>query len=433
MGLFSRLKDAFDIGTFVRRDEDGERFNIILGSDFAFGKDGKKSGINEGFKLNSYIYSIIHRIATTAADIPIEVVRKLPSGEEELVNDGDFYDLVHRPNKTENWASMLYQSLVFQLANGNSFEYIVIPTGFQFPDERYNLFPQYVTIKAEEVFYGYEPKEFKYKFSENTYKYTPEEVLHIKRFNPTLSADNPCYGLSPLTAAYRTMVASNEIQVADASLIKNRGVSGLLTHRGNRPLTESEKTMATKALRNRIGGGSKFGGVSVTSGQFDLINFALSPSDLQILESRVIKLRDLCSVFGVSSRMFNDPNGTTFNNVKEDNKKYYELAVLPPLKIYIDNFNEFYSPLYKKATGEDVYVRYNAKSIMALQEDELRQVRKNESKLKAIQNILTGISKGTWTVESGVSQLMYSHDMTEDEAITLINNEAVTERTREEE
>ena len=180
-----------------------------------------------------------------------------------------------------------------------------------------------MSIEAKEVFYGYEATEYKYLFGNKTYKYTPEELLHIKKFNPSLDADNPCYGLSPLSAAFRTLTASNEILLSEASVIKNRGVMGLLTSKANRPLTNDEKDMAQDALKKRIGGGAKFGQIGVTSGNMDYIQFAMSNTDLQILESGVMKLRDIAAVFGVSSRMFNDIEGTTFTNVKEDSKEYF--------------------------------------------------------------------------------------------------------------
>lgn len=420
--MIDRFKAAFNAfragGPF---NIDGEPQRIILGHEYQFGKDGKASGIKEGFVLNSYAYSIIHRIATTAADIPVEIYEYLADGTKELVEDGDFYELVHNPNEYGNYATMLYEAMVFQLANGNTIEYPVTPIGFQVPTKRYNLYPQYVNIKATETFYGYKAEQYKYQFGNTEYKYAPEEVMHVKRFNPQLNQDNPCYGLSPLTAGYRTLSASNDIQLSEASVIKNRGVAGMLTSRANRPLTEDERRAAQNVLKKRLGGADKFGQIGVTSGNMDFIQFGMSPQDMQLLESGVLKLRDLCNIFGVSSRGFNDTSGSTFNNVKEDEKKYYTQAVLPPLKIYLDKFNDFYGALYLKATGKKYRLEYNTDSIMALQQDGFEAAKKGHKTLEAFRIVIDEIREGKVSFESGVSQLVHSMDLSEMEATEILN------------
>lgn len=402
------------------RDEDGEPHKIIVANEYDFGLSKRATGINKGYTLNTYVYAIISRIVESACEIPIQIYEVNSQNEYEEVNEGEFYDFVMKPNENESWKSQLETGLTFLLANGNVFENHIIPAGFQAPSKRYPIFPQYVKIKADETRHGYVPTKYKYHFGKKIYTFDVDEIWHCKRFNPRLEMDEPCYGLSPLRAGYRTLVGSNEILKSEAAIIKNRGMSGLLTSRANRALTNDEKKMAEAALKKQIGGGEKFGAVGVTSGNFDYVSLGMSSVDLQLLESSTIKLRDLCSIYGVSSRMFNDPNGATFNNVKEDNKKYFEQAVIPPLQVYVENFNEKYTPIFEEATGKTYCIKIITDGISALQEDDYTKYRKNKLLLDAVQQIIQGVRNGDFDIESGRMQLMYTFEVTEEDAQNLI-------------
>lgn len=424
--MLDRLKTAFKAGTQAyRTSTDSRMFNDkifykMLGGNYLFGNYNKTSGIDKGFNYNTNVYAIINRIAQVASDIPIYITKENSQNEQEEVTDGDFYDLVFNPNELQNYKSLTYAALVYQLANGNIFEHFITPSTFKAPRERYVLGSQYIDIKAKEVFYGFEAEKYVYQFADKTYKFDVDEIIHVKKFNPDISQDSPCYGLSPLTAAYRTLEASNEILTSEASVIKNRGMMGMLTSKANRALTDDEKNWAQDALKKRIGGGEKFGQIGVTSGNMEYISFAMSPSDLKILESGEMKLRELCSVYGVSSRQFNDPNGATFNNVKEDEKKFYSNAILPPLQLYIDSINRRYSKLFKEETGIKYKINIDLESIRALQEDDAKLAIKQRSTSETVARILTGISEGKWSIESAKNQLIFSLQITEEEANELL-------------
>jgi HK97 family phage portal protein len=384
----SRLTEAFKALTGKSHNVNGEKSFIKLLSNIGLGEKSIEKYLEEGYLNNNHVYSIINRIASSGADIPVIIKNVLRDGEEEIVREGDFYNFVHNPNNENTYKSFTYQSLVYQLATGNEIQYGVKAVGFQHFSERWNLAPQYIIPKVTNLITGPQATSYKYNYSGTDYNLDIEEVMHLKKFNPDPGAENAVMGMSPLSAAYRTLVASNEIITADASLIKNKGAIGLLSSKGDRATTSEEGKQLDKALKNKIGGGDNYGSIKVTSGNFDFIKFAMSPADLQILESGVIKLRDLCSVYGVKSRMFNDPKGASYNNAKQDTKDFYINGVLPPLHSEIDHFNKFYVPGWNERDNSNYFIEPDISSIEALQDDKKLEAEKDKIVMDGINVIL---------------------------------------------
>lgn len=415
----SRFGNAFKafIGNQSLNQDFEKPFMTIL-SNLGFGETTLKKLIKEGYTSNNHVYSVIDRIASDAAAIPLIVEEINSDGETEIVTEGDFYNFVHNPNEDNNYKSFVYQSIVYQLTTGNTIQYGV--KGVQAFNERWNLAPQYITPKVQNYITGPRATSYKYNYSGIDYNLEKEEVMHLTKFNPDPASPSAVMGFSPLEAAYRVLVASNEVITADASLIKNKGAIGLLTSKSDRALKKEEAKKLDASLKSRIGGGENYGSIKVTTGNVDFVKFAMSPQDLQILESGLFKLRDLCSIYKVSSRMFNDPTGASYNNSKEDNKKYYNSAVLPPLENDLDHFNKFFVPGWNERDGKNYVVRLDISSVEALQEDQAKEMIKSRTRSAIVTNILKGVAENKWSKESAVLQLMDALKMTETEAENIV-------------
>jgi len=411
----------------AKYDEQFEKRFMTVLTNLGYGKTNAKTSLDEGYLVNTYVYAIINRIAETGASIPL-VIESWKGDEMEIIEDGDFYNFVHKPNPENNYKSLCYQSLVYQLATGNEFQYGVKGVGTTVFTERWNLAPQYITPKVAYDITGARATSYKYLSGDKTYPLEVEEVMHLKKFNPDPNSENPTMGLSPLQAGYRTLVASNEIITADASLIKNKGAFGLLSNKGERPLRPEEREEMDKSLKDRIGGGENFGSVKATSGNFDFVKLAMSSTDLQILESGVMKLRDLCSIYGAKSRMFNDPKGSTFNNAKEDMKSFYLNAVLPPLENDLDHFNNFFVKGWSERDSTNYVVRLDLSKIDVLQEEQKEVLAKAKIRSEIVREILTGVGS-EWSSESAILQLQDALDFTEDEAREIVGITPIVQPT----
>ncbi len=174
--LKERLNNAFKAFTgSPTQTEDFERRTLTILENLGFGKKGLKSVIDEGYSINTYVYSIINRIAESAADIPIIIEHKNSNGEIEIITEGDFYDFVHKPNPKNNYKSLTYQSIVYQLTTGNELQLGIMPTGSKHFSERWNLAPQYIKPKVKNLVTT--PLR---NFAENI---NPERIVEIQNAN----------------------------------------------------------------------------------------------------------------------------------------------------------------------------------------------------------------------------------------------------------
>ena len=388
---------------------------------FDFGKNKPKKSFDEGFNTNTYVYSIINRIVNTATSIPIVVEKKGKADKWEELTSGEFYDFVHNPNPNENFYNLFKKGLTYYLVTGNNIFHGVKGVGNPAFSETHILSPLNIEPIIKTSMYGVYADSWKYYVAEKEYTLKAEELKLVKMFN---SDTSEIFGLSPLAAGYKTLIASNEIILADASLIKNRGAIGMLSNKGERPLVETERKATDEALKHAIGGGDKFGAIKTTSGNFDFISFAMSPTDLKILESGVMKLRDLCSIYGVSSKLFNDINASTYNNIKEETKSLYTCAVLPPYEQLLEAYVRFVVDGWNKRDNAIYNVRIDYESIEALQEDLTKKTVGQKNQSEIIRLIVAGIGT-TWSEASAIEQLVMVLEITPEKAQILINKDGI--------
>lgn len=408
----------------VEQNRSSEEGNVYVTSKENFFNNGsfkKSGGIKKGFNYNTNVYSIINAIAEAGANLPIEIYKINSKGEEEILTFGAWYNFIMNPNPQNDYNSFMYQSMVNQLATGNTIERGVKAIGFPEFAERWNLSIPYVNIDTMERSEGYVPSMYKYKFGKKEYKYNPDEILHIKKYNPDEMDGVKCWGLSPLTACYRTLKASNEVFTAESEILGNRSASGILTSDSDTPLTTEEREMGEDAIKKRGGGAEKYGKLLLTSGKLRLIKLNHSSEDLQLLNSGVFKLRNLAATYNVSSKLFNDPNGATYNSSKEDEKKFFTKGVLPTVD-RIHNSYKFYAKDFEEVEGGKVGVRVDRSKIEALQEDESKKSKRQKTSSEIMTKIISGISDGKWGKETAKEMLIESMEISEEKAIKLLSD-----------
>jgi HK97 family phage portal protein len=160
--------------------------------------------------------------------------------------------------------------------------------------------------------------------------FTNENLLHLKYFNPSYT-DYTCslYGLSPVQVAHQVIQTGNDRWDASMNMFQNRGAFGLITDKSNRPMNQDQAKKVQESFDYENTGSHNYGKIKVTNKDLSYISMAMSPQDLQLLESGVITLRALCNVYNVDSSMFNDPANKTYNNQLEAQKAFYNNCIIP--------------------------------------------------------------------------------------------------------
>ena len=102
-----------------------------------------------------------------------------------------------------------------------------------------------------------------------------------------------------------------------------------------------------------------------TGANVDFLQLGMSATDLQMIEQGVLSLRAICNIYKVSSRLFNDPANSTFNNVQQAEKAMWNDAVIPLLEKFKQRYNSWLAPTF----GEGFMLDYDLTGIDALQAD----------------------------------------------------------------
>lgn len=407
-------KALFNLGLFKGIDDNPYYSTYQITGGFRFNDFNQQQIIDKGYAGNADLYSIVRKIATTGSTIPRDLYEINSDGEKELITSGELYDLLQQPNRLQTMNEFVEEALIYLLLSGNNYVTGYKALGMSDVFREINNLPsQYVEIESgglADPIKAYWYKEL------NNIKFDTEDVMHTKYSNPKGEGVDRLYGLSPLEAGNMALQASNNLQEADASILNNKGVSGILTNESERSFRAEEAEALNEAWRQKAAGASKFGSILTTSAKLNYLQLGMSPSDLQLIESGAIKLRTLCNLYSVPSQLFNDPEGTTFNNMSEAKKSLYTEAVIPNMDLWLQNFNNWFIASWANAEGKDYCLELNTSGVEALQTDQKTEAEKDKIRMDGVNTILN-----MQTTSDAKAQLLVSeYDYTKQEAEALV-------------
>lgn len=403
MGLITSFTEAF-----LGRSSQSQ----FLGANrkYKANQSDKDFSINEGYLTSSDIYAITNKIANTGANIP--VVLKL---NDEVVNDGELFDLIHNPNDYQTRKEYVLQGIINKLISGNVYFNNVSTVGLGKPFETHLLYPQLVDIKTLTNSFHTYSNGYEYTLNGKTKTFTNDEITHIKNFNPTVQGLEELYGLSPLVAGYLTLVGLNNNNIASASILENQGASGILTSKHEYPLTGGERKEQQSILDGLLGGAGKFGKIVQGSTDASFIRLGLDPTQLKIIESKIMKVRDICNIYDVPSVMFNDPSNRTHNNMSSAEKYFINNPVMNNLIAFYDGYEK--SVVSKFNTDKQKYkISFDLSNIDVLKEDNKKQAETDKLKMDAINLVVNMNVSDTAKIEL----LMTDFNYTDEQAKTIV-------------
>ena len=321
--------------------------------------------VEKGYIENPDVNAVVSRIASAFASVKWEVKQR--KGDEIItIEDSDLNQILKCPNPLQTWAEFQESAAVMYLTTGNSYINGTESVGFAGFGELSVLPSQYTTpIKGNAI----DPVAGYLLNINKQQEFTAEEVLHIKRFDPSLRGYQNLVGLSPLESLLLVYAASSEKWAAMASILKNKGAMGIITSKEGRGLKPEDSKELENTYRARYGGGDKFGTPMFTNAALEFVEMGMSASDLKLMEQGIISLRAICNLYNVSSVLFNDPASSTYNNVTEAKKDFYVDAIVPLLNLFKENYNNWLVKPYAEAENADLFLDYSLENVPALQDD----------------------------------------------------------------
>lgn len=390
--IFDRFKNLLTKNNQQTNSQYNQAIYNWLGESLVWNPENDTTYINEGYRKNATIYSLINIITKAASTIPINVYEKVNDNElkrykamssgavdgsilhkanlikkQALVqlDDTDLHRLLERPNPSQSYGTFISELIAFGKLTGNRYIYGIGPeTGNNIGkyQELYVMPSQVMEIISGGMF---DPvKEYRVEYN-GAYTIPAEQICHIKDFNPYYDGTGShLYGQSPLKAGLRSLTTNNEAVQTGVKYLQNQTARGILmSDEGD--LNEVQAQQLKDKFKQNFQGSNNAGDVIITPKKLSWVNFGLNASDISLLEQYNASIKDLCNIYSVPSVLLNNDKASTYNNVKEAKKALYQNCVIPELIKVRDELNRWLTPQY----GDKMYIDFDFSVIPELQEE----------------------------------------------------------------
>lgn len=307
------------------------------------------SYINDGYKGNIHVYSVVTAITQRCTGIPF----KHYLNDKEVINS-EVIKLLSQPNPEQSQGEFIEAAASWLLLTGNLYVYRLAPEVGLNRGKPYELYclPAHLTrIKGGGVTQpvtGYEVE-----LGAGLWKPIPaSEVMHVKLFNPDTGTNGEqLYGQSPLTAGLNTISASNSGYKALNKAYQNGAPAGILTGQKDTGV-EFTKDQAIavqerwdKVMGNRSGTMDNYMKLIIARNPMQWIKMGYSVVDMNVIESMKYTLQDIANLYHAPLPLFS-LEASTLDNYKEARKAIYTDCVIPFFDRILPKLNSWLMPAY---------------------------------------------------------------------------------------
>lgn len=379
MGLVQRVKDAYSVLSRGVKKELGLPYpdwEFINGLWVRWVDDPRKY-VEEGYKANSYVHSIVNNIVDKASDAPgcvyrITDVRKatayqalqkgiqneasiqkgmiLKSQAFEKVDKHPFDELMAKPNPMQSGKEFKKAFLGYERITGNAFAYVATPgigIDANKPMQLWVLPSPTVQIVGGNRMNPVKGYIVSYFLDDVI---PTEKMIHIKTFNPvcSLQGGDWMYGLSPLAAARASLGQFVASETAQGTLLKNMGPGGIIsgaTGSNTIDLTEGQATQIQDKFIQRHTGVLHGGGLVVTPATLNYQQIGMSAVDLNIIAAKGDLLQEFCAVYNYPKEKITGSANVASQGVAD--RQVITSCVMPLLRAFDDCMTKFIREAYR--------------------------------------------------------------------------------------
>jgi HK97 family phage portal protein len=371
----------------------------IFGLSVVFGKWDEKDYVSQGFAANAGLYSVVTRITKTAAVPTFSVYRikdkkkhylyKQYTGENatpaslqkaqmmreqvyELDETHPLNQLIEQPNPWQSWNNFMQTSVGFRLLTGNKFWYVqTLDMGANRgkPIAIFNLPPQCMQLVVGDTLWSV----VGYKMHLNkTLDIPPESVIHSMYPNYEYDGTGShLMGMSPLRPGSRNLDRVNSAEDRGVAMLRNAGAAAIVYAKegwtgtdGGELSLEQAADMKRKFNEDVLGTGNA-GKIALANQELGMIDFSHTAQEMGLIEIEKFSDQKICNIYHVPYVLQN-PDFSSYNNIKEAKKELITMAVLPELNYERDDWNR----IAKMYGDEKIYVDYNLNCYPEMQEDQ---------------------------------------------------------------
>jgi len=329
----------------------------------------------QAYQLFDDVYSVVSRVATTAAQIPIEAYTE--KDEKEIPDNAPLS--MYLKSLTVEQKEELYTYLFLC---GEVFMY---KDRVQFGPNKnklttHFLHPNFVSLIISK---DWPQKIVGLRYQDTSFNFTlaAEEFIFIKYFNPSVIYMDRWRGCGPLKSLSQRLTRLQANMAASVSQLQNGGVPSIVYDKT--PGVDAERSSGGSGLNNEVTvmgqhkeNFARFlrnpenkGAPYFTAGEMGVIPLGLSLVDMDALAAADIDFDKICNAYGISSVLFNNKKASTESNVKEMRKDMWTNAIIPNIKRVCDGITAGTKDIF----GEGYCIKGNFDDIQELKEDDKKK------------------------------------------------------------
>ncbi|HTM78886.1 MAG TPA: phage portal protein [Devosia sp.] len=355
---FNRLTGGRDNTPAERKDFSGHSVLSLSQLGAAnWSHRGFASLVNQGFARNPVVYRCVRLIAEAANRVPLVV-----EDNGQRVDEHPLASLLARPNGRQSGGEMLEAVFAYLQTAGNA--YLQAGTVDGEIKALFCLRPDRMRVVAGSD--GW-PMAYDYTAGGKTMRLRQDAqpvpgVLHMALFHPL----DDHYGMGPLEAAQTSLDIHNAAGQWNKALLDNAArPSGALVYSmagGNLSAEQFERLKSE--LEQGFSGASNAGRPMVLEGGLDWKTIALSPRDMDFMETKNAAARDIALAFGVPPMLLGIPGDNTYANLAEANRALWRQTLIPLVLRVAEELSNWLSPAFDGAV-----VKADLDGVEALAED----------------------------------------------------------------
>jgi len=131
-------------------------------------------------------------------------------------------------------------------------------------------------------------------------------------------------------------------------------------------LEDEQREELEKQMEEKMMGYKNAGRPPVFEAGIKWQSFAITPKDMDWINSDKLNTRKICAVFNVAPELIGDAENKTYSNYQEARRALYLENILPLMDYLRDEYNNWLSPLWE---NERLMLEYDKDSIEAIKEE----------------------------------------------------------------
>lgn len=309
-----------------------------------------------GYKNLVWVYRCVTAIGNAVGSVPWKAYRREPSGKLVWLPNHPLERLLENPNPYFTRKEIMNAWSIYLTLAGNCY-FEVVRVDKNRPYQFYVLRPDWTTPIPDPDLYV---KGFRLD-PQMGEKYVqvlpPESVLHFKYLDPT----NEYIGMSPLTAAARTMATEDSAVKWNKLVFDNSAVpSGVLTVPAT-SLKKKERDELREELEKEFTQDNLHRPMILWGGM-SWSKMAMDAKDLDFLKQRELNKFELCAILECPPQIVGATSDPTYSNYDVARTAFWEDSIIPKLEWFQSRINMQIAPAF----GSDIEAHYDPSGVPAM-------------------------------------------------------------------